>query len=128
MDEMQRKAFEAGRNGESMSRDRGATTEEIHAYFGGVLEKQEREARELGYGERLTSVDAIEEAADVLTNTDHGTVAEFIAVNLSHLMNSDTTLSAIMDIRAEEEKSSFVLEMQDMSIIERYRVTVERVD
>ena len=48
MDEMQRKAFEAGRHGESMPRDRGATTEEIHAYFDGVLEKQEREARELG--------------------------------------------------------------------------------
>jgi hypothetical protein len=57
MDEMQRKAFEAGRNGESMPRDRGATTEEIRAYFDGVLEKQEREARELGYGERLTSVE-----------------------------------------------------------------------
>ncbi len=129
MDEMQRKAFEAGRHGESIPRDRGATTEEIHAYFDGVLEKQEREARELGYGERLTSVDAIEEAADVLTNTDHGTVAEFIARDLSlHILDSGTAFSAIMDIRAEQEKSSFVLETQDMSIIERYRVTAERVD
>ena len=107
----------------------GAQPPKIHAYFDGVLEKQEHEARELGYGERLTSVDAIEEAADVLTNTDHETVAEFIARDLSlHILDSGTPFSAIMDIRAEQEKSSFVVETQDMSIIERYRVTVERVD
>jgi hypothetical protein len=69
MDEIQRKAFEAGRNGGSMPRD-------------------------LGF----------------------------------HILDSGTTFSAIMDIRAEQEKSSFVVETQDMSIIERYRVTVERVD
>jgi hypothetical protein len=132
MSDIFKDAYNAGRTDGERPETRNLGDEDakrvIWAFFHGVKEKQEREAQDNGYGERLTTSDHILEATENIQGTEHGSILGLVLDGMVGLIaDSGTTASAVMAVQDGTHGASFVLEVSDMNIIERYRVSVERV-